>query len=836
MKFERKKVRDILLICFYILVTLIMIFLVFFNKKEEYREELYSISARGYSFNNEFSPDIYEYDLVITNNSVDISCDANADIEGCNVTLDLTGKDKYSHIIRVYSGSETYEYVINIKNETVIEDKVFYIKEVKGNTFEWTSNDITLEVIMAGNSIYVYSFDGGVTWQESNLFTVSSNGIYPVVAMDVDKNLTNIVNVQVDRIDKEKPQVTINKLKLNDSKVTLEVVAYDSLSGVDSISFNGKEFSNETKYEVSSAGNYYVLVKDKVGNLTDKVYIEVTADELKKKNNNNDSNDKGKDEPKVEVKTYTLTLNGNGSNVEKKQVSCSTTGSSCQVILPKIITSSTVVGWAKNSNATTADYLVGATIELNGNMTLYAITKREYTAVFKQNGASSIGSVSLSCTAYNSAKCSITTPTISSNGSVIGWGSSASATKASYGVNQTIELNGNIVLYAITKKQYTATFNKNGASSIGSANLTCTAYNSNKCVVTMPSITTTGSVIGWGDNSSSTSARYSVNQKVELNSNITLYAVTKKTFTATFSNQGLSYLSASSLSCSVYNTGSSCNITLPYFNKPGHFNSFWSEKSEVSSNLSGKTWTWNYFKQAGKTYELTRNVTLYPNFNQFHYDLVKNCYKYRSISVSTTRFIGNTMFEFENGIPATAINNFMNSMNTAYNIMPWLFTPGKVFIMTESTYSNYSTAYGLTHQMYQPYGGDSYFTIDLKYDASGAVVKNAIDINAALHELGHAWDSYYKYRTGSGRICDTGDFNNFYNSISSKLYTDSSGNKISKVETFAGMVTNYYWHVLGADRSKSHYALKSNVTLNSAELTSLKTFMEKYIAISKNGY
>ena len=117
---------------------------------------------------------------------------------------------------------------------------------------------------------------------------------------------------------------------------------------------------------------------------------------------------------------------------------------------------------------------------------------------------------------------------------------------------------------------------------------------------------------------------------------------------------------------------------------------------------------------------LSKNITFYPNFNHINYDQTGyNFYKYRTINASYNEFVGKSLFEFENGIPQHAINEFMNSMKQAYKAMPWLFMSGKVFVMTESTYNKYSIAYGLTHQMYLGYGGDSHYTVDIQYDTSG---------------------------------------------------------------------------------------------------------------------
>lgn len=381
-KFNLKYTILIILLCLFLVA---IIFLTFNFKslfKTESSSELYSVNVRGYSLDNEFNPDIYEYNLVVNDNIIEISCESESEIEGCNIQLDLTGKENYVHEIKV---NDSNIYTINIKNQTKIDDEDFYIKTINGNTFEWTNKDINLEVLMSDEGTYSYSIDNGKTWQQNNKFIIKENGSFELVAKNSNEVLSEVKKVEVDKIDKVKPQFTINK-SVNTDKVILEVSAYDELSGIDSISFNGGNFSNDTKYEVTDVGKYYVEVKDKAGNISDKQYVEI-----------NDSDFRHKEESK----TYTLTLKGNGVQVEKDSISCTTTSDDCEVILPRIITNYTIVGWGENSSSTTAKYEQGQTIKLSNNLTLYAITKQTYTALFKKNGATSVGNSYLTCEAYN---------------------------------------------------------------------------------------------------------------------------------------------------------------------------------------------------------------------------------------------------------------------------------------------------------------------------------------------------------------------------------------------------------------------------------------------------
>ena len=742
-----------------ILVVLVISFLIscyfvnYFDKDKNNEDvdkiqNLYLINVNGYGFENVFAPQSYDYNVTVDEPLVEINCVGDSDIIGCNVILDLTGKDNYLHQIKLYNGKENVTYNINIsiaEKEEINEN--FYIKEVVGNPLEWTTEDIILKVIMSNDRRYDFSFDGGVTWQESDEFLVEENMRMQIIARDsLTGALSSFYEVEIDKIDKWAPAVTINKSNATDKKVAIEVITWDDFSGVDSISFQGGEYSKQTNYDITVPGIYYVNVKDKAGNVSQKTYVTINESDFIKKE-----------------KIFTLTLQGNGSKSEKNSVSCTTTENSCYVILPSIITEHTALGWSITSNSKSANYNQGAKIELTKDLTLYAITRKTFTVTFDRNGSDYLTYKKLSCLAYNTE---------------------------------------------------------------------------NSCDVVLPSIATEHTALGWGITSDSKSANYSQGTKISLTKDLTLYAITKKTFTATFVKDGLDYLESEKLSCVAYNTEKSCSIVLPRFNKKGHFNSFWGTSKSVSSNLVGTVWTSTNFNQVGHLYTLSKDVTLYPNFNHkyYNYYLEKVLYKFRNFNVSVGSYVGDSYFEFESGIPTTVMNNFLKAMNSAYLEMPWLFTPGKVFIMTEETYANHSKAYGVTHMMTGNSGGVSYFTIDLKYDSSGSIVKNAIDINAALHELAHAWDIYYYFRTGSSRISSTGDFAELYKSLDSKLYIYSDGTKISEIETFAAMVTNYYWHILEADTAKGFYAIKSGYSMSLKEKANLKKFLEKYISISQNNY
>ena len=507
---KKDYIEKIVIVLFFVIILGVILFF-FFKElfKSQNKQELYSVGIKGEDIDISFDKDIYEYNIVVDKDVIEIVCDSNVSIDGCNEVIDLRDKDVYIHKINVFIGNKKYIYNFNIKKNVDVQDnenkEKFYIKSIDGNSTNWTNKDIVLKVEMSKKDQYLYSFDGGKNWQESNKFTVKGNGSFTIVVKDSNGVVTKSKVVDVNKIDKNAPIVTVNKTNATKKEVLLEVNASDELSGVDSISFNGGEFITNNKYKVTSVGSYYFQVKDKAGNVSNKKYIEIKKEDFVV------------DENIKKEKTFTVTLKGNGTTVLKDVVSCSTTADKCKVILPAIVTKATIIGWNSDPNATTATYKDGQQITVDRDLTLYVISKRTLTATFKRNGATSIGSSSLSCTAYNKNYCMVTTPTITRDGGEgLGWGYDSLSRTPSIDVNSQIVLKDNIVLYAISKINYKAEFKLNGATSIGSSSQSCIAYNLSGCKITTPSIIrTNGIVLGWSINSSDKIASVSVNREIK---------------------------------------------------------------------------------------------------------------------------------------------------------------------------------------------------------------------------------------------------------------------------------------------------------------------------------
>ena len=84
-------------------------------------KNLYSIKVRGYQLDNIFDMDRYEYNVIVNEDIIEISCDTDISIEGCNVSIDLKDKDSYIHKISVFDGQKINTYSVNIQKELTKE-------------------------------------------------------------------------------------------------------------------------------------------------------------------------------------------------------------------------------------------------------------------------------------------------------------------------------------------------------------------------------------------------------------------------------------------------------------------------------------------------------------------------------------------------------------------------------------------------------------------------------------------------------------------------------------------------------------------------------------------
>ena len=224
----------------------------------------------------------------------------------------------------------------------------------------------------------------------------------------------------------------------------------------------------------------------------------------------------------------------------------------------------TCKGWATSSTATSASYSCGASYKPTASITLYAVWNSSVTATL-----------------------SSTVPTRDGY-TFQGWGTSSSATTATYQPGRSITLTENTTLYAVWKKNttttYTVSYNANGGSvsptsaSVTPGNTTTLptptksfkiTYNANNGSGAPSAQTVNLTCKGWATSSTATSASYSCGASYKPTANVTLYAVWASPATATLSTakptrSGYTFRgwsTSSGATSATYSAGGSISLT-----------------------------------------------------------------------------------------------------------------------------------------------------------------------------------------------------------------------------------------------------------------------------------
>ena len=339
--------------------------------------------------------------------------------------------------------------------------------------------------------------------------------------------------------------------------------------------------------------------------------------------------------------------------------------SSCEITLPSISVGNSIVhGWSTDPNATTGT-LAGQTVTVSSNTTFYAITSKLYSVRYYSNGATSIGATLDSCEAFNTAtSCTVVAPIITRpSGIVVGWNEDSSATTASISPGDNITLTNNSTrYYAITYESKNADFYLNGATSVGSDQEYCFAYNTaTTCTVTAPTITRNKyTIVGWNTDPTAHTALYSVGNEIVLtNGSNDFYAITYRPIQVKFFlNTAESLIPKGSSTpvsenvteiCEAWNIETRCNITSPQIVAPEGYEAV---GFNTSATATTSTWDINTTQSRSSTgtyYAITkeREVTLLNLESVSVSNAVYN-------SISATLTIETTLEEHTPNIPYLA--------------------------------------------------------------------------------------------------------------------------------------------------------------------------------------
>lgn len=545
------KIIIIFLLVLFILIGLVLVLLIVHKKAgSQDGVPLKNIIVENNSYQPSFSPNIYDYYLLTSDQEINIKCDVidKEKVSGCDTKIDLSKYSDYIHEIVVDSDNEKTIYKLYIKVRSSDSDRNIVINSIDGIPANWTNQNASITInATSENSIEEYSIDNGRHYQKSNRFTISDNSTLEIVVKDRYGNETAVRTEKIEKIDKDSPEGIIIKETSTSDSITLKVVAKDEESGIDGFSWDGNKYSDKDTLVVKEKGNYYVNIRDKAGN-EKKVSIEIKNSDF------------------TSHQQFYVKLYKNGSDsIDNSFLSCTKKDDGCVVTLPNIgRAGAEIIGWSTNKDDTEALYNVGEKIRLRDNLELYAVTKKELVAKFQQNDGEVIRQ---KCVLYNAERfCYITVPDISSsNGKIIGWNNYYDATTVLASPQSLIALDTDTTYYALVFRELIAYFDKNGASSISSTKEECRMlHNEVVCQVLTPKIKRDDAeILGWSTNKNDTMGEFDVETLMDISKNTTYYAITKKNVVVNFETNGADRLSASAVDCDIYNAEKSCNITTP---------------------------------------------------------------------------------------------------------------------------------------------------------------------------------------------------------------------------------------------------------------------------------
>ena len=160
---------------------------------------------------------------------------------------------------------------------------------ITGGSADWFNKEVNIELEVpstsdTGSVKYQYyvstsnSSQVGGEWKDtsaSGYAPVSANGIHYVFYRAISSAgvYSNVSNYRMVRIDTEKPTISVtgNPTSWVTTDVTLKVSASDSVSGLSSVTVNGKDLSlndGVANYTVSANGTYTFVATDVAGNTT----------------------------------------------------------------------------------------------------------------------------------------------------------------------------------------------------------------------------------------------------------------------------------------------------------------------------------------------------------------------------------------------------------------------------------------------------------------------------------------------------------------------------------------------------------------------------------------
>lgn len=356
---------------------------------------------------------------------------------------------------------------------------------------------------------------------------------------------------------------------------------------------------------------------------------------------------------------------------------------------------------------------------------------------------------------YSSSNTNIAT--VSNNGVVKGISEGSTEITVS-AENKKVILKLNVMK---KNKEITATFNANGADNVGKSIEKCNSSN-DECKITMPSINRNGyQVIGWSKDKNAHSADYKVGEKVTIYDNVTYYAITYKTLTATF-NSNRAVISKDKETCNIYNSEQTCNIQTPSISRNNYSVIGWGTSSDASKAVA-KSNTTISISSPSSYYALTKintdgieaGSTGWLATNSYYYSSASRGSSKTSISVGTAFTIEGVEGDFfKVSVPNVSGYKYIEYKYVMINLSDYI--PSMYFEIANASSSIYkSSGYNLpgvtgtklyaTGKLYNSRLRKSEYMVPILY----IVAKKLLVAQRSLQSQGYSIKVYDTYRPRS---------------------------------------------------------------------------------------
>ena len=305
-----------------------------------------------------------------------------------------------------------------------------------------------------------------------------------------------------------------------------------------------------------------------------------------------------------QLKTYTIKYNANGGNLDNVPSTQVKTHDVVAVLDLNKPTRTNYVfkGWDTVATSTTASYQPGGSYAGNADLELYAVWElKTYTITYNANGGSLDKVASIQIKTHDVVATLDNNTPVRTGYTFKGWGTTSSATTATYQPGGRYTGNADVELFAVwTIDTYTITYNANGGSLDKVPASETKTYGVAYTINANAPVRTGYTFKGWGTTASSTTASYQPGVQYTGNANLELFAIWEvNTYTITYNANGGSLDKVPATQTKKYSETINLDTNVPV--RDGFVFIGWSSNSGATVG--------SY--EAGAPYTANANVTLY---------------------------------------------------------------------------------------------------------------------------------------------------------------------------------------------------------------------------------